>query len=64
MPCLPFRSIIASMRLWSSRRNVISDNDHIEHRGLDGLLCFMMRNKSRIVVERQIPFAPEPVEDG
>ncbi|MGB2669865.1 MAG: hypothetical protein WAO11_04005, partial [Candidatus Acidiferrum sp.] len=46
--------------VWSSRSDVVSDNDHIERRGLEGLLRFLVRNKSRIVIKRQVPFAPEP----
>jgi hypothetical protein len=47
-----------------SRGDVGADDIYEVAGGFEGLLCFVTRNESCVVIESHIPLSPETVEDG
>jgi len=56
------RAALATLRL--SCTDVSADHTQVVAGGFEGLLGFMVRNKSGVVIQRNIPLPPQSVKHG
>src|SRR5262249_16563199 len=49
---------------WFSRHDVRTNDGQVVAGGFEGLFSIVVRNKSRIVIERQISFSPKSIQNG